>query len=473
MNPFRRSPAAALTLVVALAGPAASAVGESVWRLTYDVTTFSFSGADNAPTDPITETSTRQVWLAADRFAVVEDGSWQVYDFRDGTLRGVDPGHRLTVVPLIADPLFRVIETQNVIRIHGALLAAGVDDDAQASATGPRDLHDIETRFGLPWPHATPGLPTGSSTITQPEPGTWRLTRGDSVETELVVNLDAEPWPAEIAAAYRLYLLHRCPMHPSLWDRLDALDRPLKHLELRWRPTLSAHHATLWLRSAEPQDAWPDPAAGLGPTVPLNFPSVEGFTPIATWATRHLTGQDLPSRPTAASAFAAADEAVERGRPLDAVLGLIEITLQEGVEVGSRIGPIVEAHADDPQLAAYLAVRQPPSDNGNASVIDKLLALDRAGLRHGHVLDIFIANEATAARRWDLVFPRFAAALNRNPHLTGVWHDLGQLAYRQFDTFTAFACFATARRIAPDHGMLEQTAAFERRVRGDFPRFFP
>ena len=412
-----------------------------------------------------------EVWLTANRFAVRSDGAWVVYDFATEKITTTDPVTGTALHwPLFADLAFRAIEMQNRVRINSALLGAGLD--RKESATDIRNLRDLETLFGLPWPHPVQGLPLGRVEVTEPVPGTWRLTHDELTAASVEVDREANAWPQAIRDMQAKFLLYQCRMHPTLWEAVSTVDRPITALELRWRNMFSGHHRILQLTEVEVDATWPIELDQLRPETRLNLPTFEGTTPIGRWVDRFTTGQELPARPTAEQIRRAASEAADRDRPLDAVLALMSLTLQENFDIRQELGELVNQFSEDAQLQAYLHANQPPDEQDPRSRREKMQAIDRAGLKFGHLLDIFIANEAAAEGDFEAAYRLFAQALDINPHLTGVWHDLGQISFRQYDTYTAWSCIETARRIEPQHGMLRGVDDFETKLRQDFPRYF-
>lgn len=443
-----------------------------VWKLTYvvDIKT-QHSETTQGPARQTKESLELTVWLAADRFATSSGQGVSAYDFATETIATEIPDeHVQHVYPLFANVAFRVAEMQNVLWIDGGLLAAGLDKEEDS--TGTRDLRDIETRFGLLWPHKVEDIPLGTIDISQPEAGVWQLHHNHQPEARAELAADSPVFPEFLRDTYARFLLYSCPMHPDLWDALATAGQPLRLLELNTRDTFKARHTVYRLKETETNSVWPKAFAQLPVRRPINLPEVEDATAFSVWVQRIADNQDLPPRPTLKQVLATAEDAVARGCPFDAFLALIGHTLQEGVLLDDEIGAIVSEHAKDPQLAAYLSAIRGPHPESEPTGFDRLLEIDRTGLTHAHVLDIFTANEATAAGNREATYIHFARALDVNPHITGVWHDLGSLSFADYDTFTAWQCIETARKLQPDHPMLEQIAGFEHRVRADFPRFF-
>ena len=470
MNPSWLSCGCAL--IITTAGWAA-ALSEEVIRLTYGVETKITTSADQQEIKTVVEPGDEVVvWLGAGRFAVQSAGNLAVYDVDNEKLWFANLDRQAqTRFSLFADVAFRVAELQNVIWIHGGLAKAGLED--QNDPTQVRELADLETRFGIPWPHEVEDLPAGQRQVARPQPGHWDLQRGNILEASAQVAEDAAAFDAEHVEAYAKWLLYTCPMHPAFWDALSVeVDRPLDRLDLKVRDGFKLREMSYRLKEVEADAVWPSAFDDFPQTVSANFPEVPGVTPIVAWVERIAHGPDhpdLPARPTEAQATAAADDALERGRPFDAFLALIGFSLQEGVRFDGRIGEIMADHAGDPQIAAYLALQR---EEEAAIRFDRIRAIDRTGLEHAHILDIFTANEATAARDRDATYLYFARALEVNPHITGVWHDLAGLANSNYDTYTAWTCIQTARRLKADHPMLARIDDYERRLREDFPRFF-
>jgi hypothetical protein len=62
--------------------------------------------------------------------------------------------------------------------------------------------------------------------------------------------------------------------------------------------------------------------------------------------------------------------------------------------------------------------------------------------------------------------------LSRQPLLTGVWKDLGELYLGGYDAQRAWICWDAARRLAPMHPLLKDVGAREEKLLADYPDFF-
>ncbi|MEM1446787.1 MAG: hypothetical protein AAGF84_12080 [Planctomycetota bacterium] len=479
MNFPDRLVALILALCFALAGPSDVIAEGSVLQLTYSaVTTTVDWDADAQKTVTDTIDSEVDVWLAENRFAIRIGSSTFIYDLRAERLIVADSDLLERIeFPLFTDVAFRVLEMQNRIWIHRGLQNVGL---SKRDPSEIRGLHDLETLFGLPWPHAVDDLPGGELAVLQPKPGYWQFQIDGEPESKAVSSQTQRPLLPEHRDAYLKWLLYSMRMHPSLWDALSqGVASPLQEIQLNSRDGFQQQRKTYRLERFNESATWPVEIKTIPRVFRLQFPNPAPHNDFAVWAERIAAAPDgdgLPPRPTEAEAQAAAEAALEAGHPLDAFLALIGFGLQEGVRFDDQIRRLVAEHGNDPQFASYLAIArrddEQADDPAGPNAYERMLAIDRTGLKHAHVLDIFTANEALAVGEVEAACRHFAAALEVNPHITGVWHDLAGLARESYDTFTAWACFDIARQLRRDHPMLQRLDSFEDRLRDDFPRFF-
>ena len=66
----------------------------------------------------------------------------------------------------------------------------------------------------------------------------------------------------------------------------------------------------------------------------------------------------------------------------------------------------------------------------------------------------------------------FVGALEVNPYIAGVYKDLGDIHYRQYDMYTAWQCWDAARDLAPSHFMLGDIQKLEQHLETEYPEFF-
>jgi hypothetical protein len=164
--------------------------------------------------------------------------------------------------------------------------------------------------------------------------------------------------------------------------------------------------------------------------------------------------------------------ALEEGRALEALLILLELTLQTGDPLPG-LGDVVHAEADV-TVRRLLEVLKPGTGGppeARASV-DTLLQLREAAGPRQHVLMSFESGIRAGLGETNEAIELLGKVLSVNPFLTAVYKDMGDLQLQRGDTRTAWLCWEAARAIAPDHPVLQLVAEFEARLARAHPEYF-
>ena len=388
----------------------------------------------------------QQVWMDM-------DGGRTIVDLAAKRLRNLSrEDNTYQDLPLDAMVAYRVAELQNRIFIQGALSAAGIQEKGAS-------LFDLETEFGILWDHDSRGLERGEVKVEKTESGIRLLHEGveaSSCEFSSLTSKLMQPW-----------LVYGCRLHPRMLETLLESGRVPERLVYRSNGMFEKRVVSLTLTGSEeiqdPGEALPEGAKK----------HVDETNELSKLQHQIQTGENLPPRITPEQTDAFVTSAINESRWLDAALALLEISLQDGVKDQSqRMREVLDKAGDDPALKAWTQAvsMQGPEQAGPA--LKLLDSIDTQGLEKAYMLDIIRANLNTAAGRHEKVVPLFMSVLQQNPYITGVWFDLGQYYYQQFEIPTAWNCIDTARTIQPDHPMLANFDAFVQRLRVDFPHFY-
>jgi tetratricopeptide (TPR) repeat protein len=256
------------------------------------------------------------------------------------------------------------------------------------------------------------------------------------------------------------FLVHHCQLHPQVRGRVADSGKVPALLSYRFYEH-GPWAITLRLRSvSRSPDAWTGLPAGFtrkaDPRDPL-APVEEQFQRAVREA-RAPTKEDVTRR---------ARESLRGGDALDAYLTSHEFFLQTGLlsrDLQSRI-----RQAADEEVRALLAAL---GGSDVRRLVEAAAALERRKPAKGYVLGVIRANALVKAGRTGEARELFQKALEANPYLAAVYHDLGNLYYRDFAMIWAWRCFEMARTLAPAHPVLRPVDQLQARLEKDFPEDF-
>jgi tetratricopeptide (TPR) repeat protein len=172
-----------------------------------------------------------------------------------------------------------------------------------------------------------------------------------------------------------------------------------------------------------------------------------------------------------ASILAAASAAEVADRPLEAMLGYLELSVIDG-----QLPPeflerkdVISANEDVQALVTALGAAEKKDAK---AAIKTLTRLQGIAPGKAHVLSIYKANMAQLLGKSEDAVADFRAALGKNPFLTGVWKDLGDIHFQDFDTLLAWRYYEVARSIVPEHPQLAAIGLLEARLAETYPDYF-
>jgi hypothetical protein len=379
------------------------------------------------------------------------DGSNRgVYDFAKHVIFGVDPQtHHLVDVSMYAAFSGRDAELENRMMLGGALEAGKVESNPMSPTLAE---HQLSLRRDA---KRVSGIERKSN--DGEERYLWQGKELFAYSTKLV------PLAAADRDLYIRYLRYTVGGHPEILDDLQKLDGIPKWV----RYSDPAFGAALRLEVLESRKT-PDADYVLPPLekTPMKNPG-------AAAAAARVASSTPESRVAfAARILAAANEAADMGRPLQAMLGYIELQLMIGGEMPPDFTKRAEGITRDGNVRALLGVFQAASEAQARANIATLqgpaaLAGDKA-----YVLGIFRANMESSLGNREAATSLLVAALTKNPFITGVWKDLGDSLDTGYDAVDTWRCYETARIIAPGHKLLEGIARGEAEMAREHPDYF-
>jgi hypothetical protein len=109
-----------------------------------------------------------------------------------------------------------------------------------------------------------------------------------------------------------------------------------------------------------------------------------------------------------------------------------------------------------------------------AKAVEMWKSIRTSNLASGHVLDIFMANIASAGERRTEAEALFSSAFSANPYLTSIYKDIGDHFFRNYDTLSAWFFYEVGRAI-PSRSRVDTfdvVDAYERELMADHPEYY-
>jgi tetratricopeptide (TPR) repeat protein len=170
----------------------------------------------------------------------------------------------------------------------------------------------------------------------------------------------------------------------------------------------------------------------------------------------------------------ARDAAIAQGHVLEAELFNMALLIIRGD--GTSLTPWLAEHREAIQkdesarlLSASLASQDAA---GAQKALQSLAGLHRQSGNAEYMLNVFEGNTLFSLGDGKAGADHLLAALQVNPYLLGAWSDLAGHYYQSYEADKAWACWDAARRVNPQHKMLQRITDMERQLRTAFPEFF-
>lgn len=430
------------------------------WILTFAVKEQrTVEGPDSkTPSKTTTRDYHQTVALGAD-YLVLDDGRRKsVFDFAGKRMRWTEPAAgTMHEESLYAVPTGLEHELHNRATLGAAMRSANIE------AAKIFDRFDCESELRVTSPSRT--------VFNTPAPKIDQTKIADAWEFrhagELVVRFvpDSRPLPAQWRHRFVNFLAYNCSLHADIRHAIAETGAIPQELVFTWRAMNATTTRSLRLVSSAPS---------IGDSSGLR----NDLQPAAT--DRKL---DAALEPVVAAAATAgprdaaptiqfAQESIDGKRPLDALLALMEYSLQTGEPVADGMRRHQDAFSRDPDCQAYLgSFRQT-----DKATVEKNLAtnkgISRTGLQKAYMLELQRANLLEAAGRPREAIEGFFQVLRGNPRHVGALHDLGWIYLRNYEHGKAWQCWDPARKLYPGHPMMRDVIRMEMDVEKSQPDFF-
>ena len=428
--------------------------------LTYNVKTKQVIEAKEGKKEEKNSESQIIVGLGNDYFYVSNNGSKRVFDFQRKRIIDIDNTNKVyRDISLFSDIGFRYMEFQNRIFLRDVLNAAAVK--SKANIPEQEGMFDIESLFAI--------VKSGS-----PEPLIIENKQGDNheysfnnqivVECKLSNNLlsDTQGW------IFDKYLIYQCCLHPQIRKKIISKKQIPQYLKYIYKETgrMVSVEMDLVKSVFEENDTY---------AVPADYTKLYEVSSkeLAIIISNVMLGKSQIKRLEKPDFYKIADDLRAKGSYFDAVLVILEYGLQTGDNSADKMREILSAQNNsDPRLKVFLQIQSPKDKEAAQAVSKAYESINRAGLNHGYVIDIMLADNEMLLGNSAKAQELFIKVLNKNPYLIGVYKDLGDVFNTSYETPSAWQCWDTARFLYPDHKMLQQANEYEKWLANNFPDFF-
>jgi hypothetical protein len=391
-----------------------------------------------------------EIVIGKDFFSLTEGRRTQIYDFSKRRIYQVDAAAKtLSEISLFAVAAFRQNEFYNRKMIWDVLEKSGTRDL-------PGSRFDLESVFGIE--------DTGSAEvdIREKDEGKKRVFWTGKEKAVWYVPGSTRVNP-EWRIMYEKFFRYTQAVHPLILSRLFSEGTVPEALFYRYRDLKSLTRVNLVLKEASerPDERYVLPE-GYQPGYHSDFltdDTGEAYRII----TEILTGANAIEKHNREWFFSRSREALEAKRYLDAALFLFEYHLQSGDQaaVTERMREIAPRQAEDPALLLFFNGLDLSSEEAARAAADSLRSIRREGIEEGHVIDIMLANAVYALGDRAGGIRGMISVLKKNPYITGVYKDLGQMFYDSYEMPLAWMCWDLARSLEPRHPMLAQVNELE------------
>ena len=430
--------------------------------------------ADSPKDEQTTETLT--IGLGEGYFFEEAGGKRTIHDFRTKRIRTVNLiESTYDEYSLYAVAAFRSAEIINRLAINHLMhqVASQPGDTVGGRPYKPEKLFDLETIFCVELRgEEVRGLrkAIGQHTKEKAKPAVNGQIKEFTYEGQTVVRFipSRHTLTGGIKQSLGHSLLYRCHMHPDIRRQIEGEAVVPKLLYYRMNDVIDTYEVTYNLLSAETKNC--DSSS-----VPARFRKTHGEDKQLAAILAELEGKDLNAKATVANVESFVKEAASRESYLDAMLAMIEYNLQtDGTPSDGMIEALGEHADEDERFRNFGHISGMPKNTRQAAQqkLDAYESADTEGLQKAYLLNIFKGNLKACVGEGEEGKKLLLSALQSNPYITGVYHDLGHMYYRGYDMVSAWRCWDAARQLCPSHRMLWSVTALERSLEKCRPEYF-
>lgn len=293
------------------------------------------------------------------------------------------------------------------------------------------------------------------------EKGTIRFRSGD----ELLAEVSTEVIPTDEATrkAFVRYIRYDAGGHPDILSAIASMSGIPRIVRIIRSGTGGESKLTVSAVKTIPDETWT-----IGPTrLALQDHPNAGAIATRAWT---ATPEQI-----AATKKKIVDEAValgDGGEPLESFLAFLEYSFVAGTGLPPEFQGQKEKFLADANVHLVATSLRPDSKEEAQTSLTNLENVRKLAKQRAYIIDILIGNMKAHLGDSDGEAEELFKAVSAQPLLAGVWHDLGQNAYKHFDAIRAWDSWDIARHIAPQHGQMKDVVEFEQRLVVEYPEYF-
>lgn len=272
-------------------------------------------------------------------------------------------------------------------------------------------------------------------------------------------------------AGYVQFIRYRYGGHPLILERVAALDFVPREVTLHALAPASLGGKAVCLRVEECRERNVERpgTSRLEERTPFFQDSGEDMLRDAREAARRPQSEPVDAQ------LESSLRALSAGDALQGFLSFCELTLETGIAMPPELAEAIKASSDKGLKNVVTALGCARSTQNAEAVEFSLRAYAKLRLvatSKAHVLWAFEANLRACRGETEEAKQLLIRTIGANPRLAGAYKDLGDVFLRELDEGRAWACWETARSIAPSHPVLGSVRAFEEMLLARYPEYF-
>jgi tetratricopeptide (TPR) repeat protein len=384
-------------------------------------------------------------------YAAWEDNA-AFYDFKNRCIyKSPDKSGKFYRLPMYYDLDGRVAETQNRLYLGGILKASG----ATLTEYEPGQL---EMLFGIP-------VQTTETAITEEKTGAVTAFFLDG-KTKLAEFRASDRELKGLKKSFLRLLNYEFHAHPEIKDRIIRAGKIPGYMSFTCLNNSYTITDSYELKNTGKEAA---DSGDFLKKLPIVYPAKMEISGILEKAGRLKPVNSGSDKRETARLM---KEAIAAGRPLDALLCVLDYSLSTGDKATDLIKTIAGDINTDAKSQVFIAGLSNHTREQAEASYKSLNSLDRKGLKYGHVIDIITADDYAAAGMYEKARKSFIRALDRSPRVAGCWKDLGDLLCSGYMYDEGWLCYETAERLSPAHTGIQFLKKKKKAMEEAFKDFF-